>query len=101
MCLRGPRPGSKVLGMARKPRINPVRWQPPPVDPLPDLPAPSITVVPLPGNGPEDVVVDTAGRVWTGLEDGRIVRIPPDGGEPTVIADTGGRPLGLHVARDG
>ena len=34
-------------------------------------------------------------------EDGRIVRISPDGGEPTVVADTGGRPLGLHIARDG
>src|SRR5947209_20609284 len=89
--------------MARKPRIDPVRWQPPPVDPLPDLPSPSITVVPLPGNGPEDVVVDTAGQLWTGLEDGRIVRIPSHGGPtvPKVIADTGGRPLGLHIARDG
>ncbi|OBH50213.1 SMP-30/gluconolactonase/LRE family protein [Mycobacterium mantenii] len=87
--------------MARKPRIHPVRWQPPPADPLPDMPAPGITVVPLPGNGPEDVVVDAAGRLWTGLEDGRIVRIDPDGDNPTVIADTGGRPLGLHVARDG
>lgn len=86
--------------MARKPRINPVRWQPPPVDALPDLPAPNITVVPLAGNGPEDVVVDPAGQLWTGLEDGRIVRIAP-GGEHTVVADTGGRPLGLHIARDG
>ena len=87
--------------MARKPRINPVRWQPPPVDPLPDMPTASVTVVPVPGNGPEDVVVDSAGQLWTGLEDGRIVRLRTDGGEPTVVADTGGRPLGLHVARDG
>jgi sugar lactone lactonase YvrE len=87
--------------MPRKPRINPVRWQPPPVDPLPDMPTPGVTVVPLPGNGPEDVVVDAAGQLWTGLEDGRIVRIPAAGGEPIVVADTGGRPLGLHVARDG
>ena len=90
--------------MARKPRINPVRWQPPPVDPLPDMPTASVTVLPVPGNGPEDVVVDSAGQLWTGLEDGRIVRLRTDGGAPTVpkvIADTGGRPLGLHVARDG
>jgi sugar lactone lactonase YvrE len=87
--------------MTRKPPVNPVRWQPPPVDPLPDMPAPSITVVPLPGNGPEDVVVDAAGQLWTGLQDGRIVRIPADGGQPATVADTGGRPLGLHVARDG
>jgi sugar lactone lactonase YvrE len=87
--------------MARKPSIDPVRWQPPPVDPLPNMPTASITVVPLPGNGPEDVVADTAGQLWTGLEDGRILRIAPDSGEPTVVADTGGRPLGLHIARDG
>ncbi|GAB1816640.1 SMP-30/gluconolactonase/LRE family protein [Mycobacterium sp. MUNTM1] len=86
--------------MARKPRIHPVRWQPPPVETLPDVPAPGVTVVPLPGNGPEDVVVDAAGQLWTGLEDGRILRISPDG-EHTVVADTGGRPLGLHIARDG
>ena len=85
----------------RKPRIHPVRWQPPPVDPLPDMPTLRVTVVPLPGNGPEDVVVDTDGQLWTGLEDGRIVRIEADGGEPAVVANTGGRPLGLHIARDG
>jgi sugar lactone lactonase YvrE len=84
-----------------KPPIHPVRWTPPPVDPLPDLPAKPVTVVPVPGDGPEDIVVDTDGQLWTGLLDGRIVRISPDGGEQSVIANTGGRPLGLHVARDG
>ena len=87
--------------MARKPRIHPVRWQPPPVENLPDMPAPRVTVVPLPGNGPEDVVVDEAGQLWTGLDDGRIMRLAPGGGQATVVADTGGRPLGLHIARDG
>jgi sugar lactone lactonase YvrE len=85
----------------RKPPIHPVRWHPPPIDPLPDLPSADVTVVPLPGDGPEDVVVDAAGQLWTGLVDGRIVRSSPDGSEHTVVADTGGRPLGLHVARDG
>jgi sugar lactone lactonase YvrE len=85
----------------RKPPIDPVRWQPPPVDPLPDFPSPDVTVVPMPGNGPEDVVVDSIGQLWAGLEDGRIVRVPADGGEPVVAGDTGGRPLGLHIARDG
>jgi sugar lactone lactonase YvrE len=86
---------------APKPPIHPVRWTPPPIDPLPDQPARPITVVPLPGHGPEDVVVDAEGRLWTGLIDGRIVRISPDGVEQSVVANTGGRPLGLHVARDG
>jgi sugar lactone lactonase YvrE len=65
------------------------------------MPDADITVVPLPGNGPEDVVADSAGQLWTGLEDGRIVRIPAGGGVPAVIANTGGRPLGLHIAGDG
>lgn len=45
-------------------------------------------------------MVDAAGNIWTGLDDGRIVRISPDG-QPTVVGETGGRPLGLAVARDG
>jgi sugar lactone lactonase YvrE len=83
-----------------KPPIHPVRWQPPPVDPIPHQPGGSVTVVTLPGDGPEDIVVDGDGVLWTGLVDGRILRISPDGGH-TVVADTAGRPLGMHVARDG
>jgi len=84
-----------------KPPIHPIRWTPPPIDPLPDLPAKPVTVVPVGGDGPEDIVVDANGNLWTGLLDGRIVRLAPDGGDPVVVANTGGRPLGLHVARDG
>lgn len=84
-----------------KPSIDPVRWQAPPVGTLPEFAAASITVVPVPGNAPEDVVVDADGALWVGVDDGRIVRIDPDSGETTVVGDTGGRPLGLHVARDG
>jgi sugar lactone lactonase YvrE len=90
-----------VSSTSRKPPIDPVRWSPPPVDPLPEFPSAQLTVVPVPGNAPEDVVVDADGSIWTGVDDGRIVRISPDGGETTVVADTGGRPLGLHVAQDG
>ena len=68
---------------------------------LPPFPAAPLTVIPVPGRAPEDVVADAAGQIWTGLENGRIVRISPDGGPATVVGDTGGRPLGLAVARDG
>ncbi|MFZ5756049.1 MAG: SMP-30/gluconolactonase/LRE family protein [Pseudomonadota bacterium] len=46
-------------------------------------------------DGPEDIDVDSLGRVYGGLADGRIVRVLPDG---TVedFANTGGRPLGLE-----
>jgi sugar lactone lactonase YvrE len=67
---------------------------------LPDFPPADLTVVPVPGNAPEDVVVDGDGNIWTGVDDGRIVRITPEG-QTAVVGDTGGRPLGLAVARDG
>jgi len=46
-------------------------------------------------NGPEDIAVGNNGNVFTGLEDGRIVKISPDG-EVVTFAETGGRPLGLQ-----
>lgn len=87
--------------LRRKPPIHPVRWQPPPVEPLPALPAPDVRVVPVPGHAPEDVVVDTAGRLWTGVDDGRILALTSEGADATVVADTGGRPLGLTAGADG
>ncbi|GHF27024.1 hypothetical protein GCM10017044_22580 [Kordiimonas sediminis] len=51
------------------------------------------------GTGPEDVAVDSQGRIYGGLHDGRIVRILSDGQQET-FADTGGRPLGLHFDRE-
>ena len=46
-------------------------------------------------NGPEDIAVDNDGTVYTGLEDGRIVKISPEG-EVETFVETGGRPLGLQ-----
>lgn len=46
-------------------------------------------------DGPEDVAVDSRGRVYGGIQDGRIVRLGADGGLET-FADTGGRPLGMQ-----
>ncbi|GAB3166209.1 SMP-30/gluconolactonase/LRE family protein [Amycolatopsis stemonae] len=56
-----------------------------------------VTVIPVNGHGPEDVVVDGEGRIYTGVDDGRILRLSPDGTRIDVIADTGGRPLGLEL----
>ncbi len=58
------------------------------------------------GTGPEDVVVDLAGRLVTGGDDGRIWRWPARTTEapvePELLAETGGRPLGIEVdPRDG
>ena len=83
-----------------KPRIDPVRWQPPPVRPLPDFGPAELTVLPMPGDAPEDIVVDPDGMLWVGLADGRILRVDP-AGPVTVAGEIAGRPLGLAVARDG
>lgn len=57
------------------------------------------------GRGPEDVVTDPDGRVLTGVEDGRILRLDglgdPDTARVRVLAETGGRPLGLQLLPDG
>lgn len=89
------------MSAAGKPTVAPVRWQPPPVDPLPDFSPVDLTVVPMPGDAPEDVVVDAAGDIWTGLVDGRIVRINAADDTTTVVGQVPGRPLGLTVAHDG
>jgi sugar lactone lactonase YvrE len=53
------------------------------------------------GHAPEDVALDAEGRIYTGLEDGRIVQLQADGTQPRVFANTHGRPLGLVFDRDG
>ena len=45
--------------------------------------------------GPEDVDVDREGRIYGGTQDGKILRVNPDGSVET-FAVTNGRPLGLH-----
>ncbi|MFE1927209.1 SMP-30/gluconolactonase/LRE family protein [Streptomyces asoensis] len=59
----------------------------------------------LPGHGPEDVVADPAGRVLTGVADGRILRVDglDDPSAPRVeqVAEIDGRPLGLELLPDG
>src|SRR5215217_9137860 len=47
------------------------------------------------GHKPEDVALDAEGKIYSGFEDGRIMVLQPDGTQPRVFANTGGRPLGL------
>lgn len=52
--------------------------------------------------GPEAIAFDDAGRLYTGLQDGRVVSMrADDGSECRVLANTGGRPGGLSVQADG
>ena len=50
--------------------------------------------------GAEDVDVDAQGRIYGATADGRIVRINKNGATET-LAQTGGRPLGLHWDAEG
>lgn len=53
------------------------------------------------GVGPESIAIDTKGYLYTGYEDGRIVRFDLNGKKPDLIVNTYGRPLGLKVTNDG
>lgn len=51
--------------------------------------------------GPEDVILDSQDRIYTGERQGRIIRFsPPDYSEREVFARIGGRPLGLAFDKD-
>ncbi|WP_153348103.1 SMP-30/gluconolactonase/LRE family protein [Nocardia aurantia] len=86
--------------------LQPHRWTPPPAPPrarlthsTPPLPVPRL--LPIPGRGPEDVVIDGEGRILTGIEGGPVLAVDPSDGQVVQIAFTGGRPLGLHAGADG
>lgn len=48
------------------------------------------------GIGPEDVDADASEKIYAGLKDGRIIRWSTAQTAPKTVANTGGRPLGLH-----
>jgi 2-keto-4-pentenoate hydratase/2-oxohepta-3-ene-1,7-dioic acid hydratase in catechol pathway/sugar lactone lactonase YvrE len=88
------------------PQADPAPWTPPRAPALTGVLAPNQVLdqverweVPG-GTKPEDVVFDAAGRLYAGVEDGRIWRWPatyPDSGPAELFADTHGRPLGLEI----
>lgn len=82
-------------------KIDPLAWQPPA---SPELTGPyqqnsrlasTQRIFIGEGNAPEDVAIDSAGRIYGGFDDGRIMQLQPDGTEPRLFANTQGRPLGL------
>lgn len=82
-------------------KMDAQRWTPPP-NPRPvrrrgDVRTlPELRRIPLPGAGPEHVAVDASGTLFTGLADGRILRVRPEG-EISTVTTTGGRPLGMEM----
>lgn len=86
--------------------INAVAWQPPEAPALAGAYAPNSELLQAEllalGQvyGPEDIAVDAEGRIYGGTQDGKIVRLHPNGTLETWV-ETGGRPLGLHFDRQG
>lgn len=87
--------------------IDPVAWTPPEPPTLSNVYQPNNRLAAVErlgvgaGVGPEDVAVDDWGRIYAGMEDGRILRFQAEGKEPEVFVNTRGRPLGLHFDADG
>lgn len=90
--------------------------KPVPIDPAPWRPTPNTGFtgpfarngllaradsIPVPGTGPEDLALGPDGKLYTGLADGRIIRLDPAAGQTDFLADTEGRPLGLRFDRQG
>jgi sugar lactone lactonase YvrE len=63
-------------------------------------PLPSLRRIALPARG-EDVAVDHEGRLITGLEDGRVLRLDRTRNSCETLAHTGGRPIGIELDDDG
>lgn len=82
--------------------FEPARWVSPPTTRPAADPVSFSAESPWPGlgPGPEDVTRGHDGLWYTGLDDGRILAINPDG-TSRIIANTGGRPLGIRQLPDG
>lgn len=90
----------------KRPRLLPQTWQPPRDAGLTgpfsrNEAAAAVRGISVPGINPEDVAVDPQGRVYTGTENGAVLRITPGSRRIERIAETGGRPLGIEVDADG
>ena len=85
--------------------IDPVAWNPP----TPDTSGiysennelAKIERLPINSFAPEDVAIDSQGRIYTGVLDGHIYRLQADGTRPEVFSLTYGRPLGLKFDANG
>jgi sugar lactone lactonase YvrE len=86
-------------------KINPAAWNPPKVPPATGVYAENnllagIEILADGHHGPEAVAFDQDGNIYSGLEDGRIIRVSPDGTQVETFAQ-GGIPLGMKFNTNG
>lgn len=87
--------------------IEPVAWEAPPNPGYTDAFAVNETLkgvetLPIAGNhGPEDIALDSQGRIYAATHEGHIVRVNADGSNPENWVDTKGRPLGIDFDAKG
>ena len=86
--------------------IDPVAWNPPAPDTsgvyAENSELAKIERLPVNSLGPEDLAIDSQGRIYTGVIDGgHIYRLQPDGTRPEVFTQTYGRPLGMKFDQNG
>jgi sugar lactone lactonase YvrE len=82
--------------------IDPVVWQPA-TNPrtAPNDRLSGVRSLPDVGPGPESVAIGPDGCLYTGLQDGRVVRMLADGTGMETFVHTGGRPLGMKFDAGG
>ncbi len=87
--------------------IDPIAWEAPPNPGYTGLFAVNkrlkgIETFPIADNhGPEDIAIDSQGRIYAATHEGRIVRLNADGSNPENWVDTKGRPLGIDFDSKG
>ncbi len=86
--------------------IEPAKWTPPAAPALTGKYAPNDKLAAIKHlfdgkcQGCEDVAVDSTGTIYGGNEGGDIMKMTPNG-KASVLVNTGGRPLGLHIDNQG
>ncbi len=86
--------------------VEPVSWQADPSQELSGVYAKNeklreAKIIDINGDGPEDLVFDADGHLYTGLSDGLIIKLhSPSFVEQTELANTQGRPLGMRFDKD-
>lgn len=88
-------------------KVQTSAWTPPPAPKLEGVYAPNQILRDVQrlavgvGTGPEGLAIDAIGRVYTGYDDGRVIRLERNGASYVDIGNTGGRPLGIDFDHNG